>query len=51
MSNRELSGKPDEMAWGLSPSTREYKWVTEDCQGNLMKYRGAYPSQPRSVNG
>ena len=31
MGNRELPGKPDEMAWSLSPSTREYKYVTENC--------------------
>ena len=40
MGNKELPGKPDEMAWSLSPSTREYKYVTENCLGNLMKWRG-----------
>ena len=40
MGNRELPGKPDEMAWSLSPSTREYKYVTENFLGNLMKWRG-----------
>ena len=40
MGNRELPGKPDEMVWSLSPSTRVYKYVTENCLGNLMKWRG-----------
>ena len=50
MGNRGLSGKSDEISWGLSPSTEECKWVTENCQGNLMKWRGVYPPQPECIN-